>query len=54
MPKCAFLCFRNTQTYWSKSPSPSLVFGAPVRSEAVGVKQQPSVTKNLNDGAIRW
>ena len=33
--------------------TPPPVFGAPVRGEAVGVKQQPSVTKNWNDGAIR-
>jgi len=31
-----------------------LVFSAPITDEAVGVKQQPSVTKNENDGAIRW
>jgi len=30
-----------------------LVFGASVRGEAVGVEQRPSVTKNLNDEAIR-
>ena len=33
--------------------SPLLV-DAPVMGEAVGVKKRPLVTKNSNDGAIRW
>jgi len=46
---------RDTLTYWSKIAQflTHLVFGAPVRGEAVGVKQRPSVMKNWNDGAIR-
>jgi len=31
-----------------------LVFGTPDKGEAIGVKQRPPLTKNLNDGAIRW
>jgi len=31
-----------------------LAFGAPVRGEAVKVKQRTAVTKNENNGAIRW
>jgi len=48
--------FRDTLTYWSKITqfSHPLVFGAPVRGEAVGVKQRPSVTKKRDDGVIRW
>ena len=36
-------------SYWSKNAkffSPPLVFGAPVRGEAVGVQQRPSVIRN--------
>jgi len=32
----------------------SLIFGAPVGGEAVRITQRPLVTKNYNDGPIRW
>jgi len=40
-PRYADLLVKNTPF-----SHPPLVFGDPVKSEAVGVKQRPSVTKN--------
>ena len=38
--------FRDIAVYYSKIATPTLVFGAPVGSEAVRFEQRPLVTKN--------
>jgi len=52
--KSTYTLLYFTPTNWSKIAQFSpLVSGVPVRGKAVGDKQLPLVTKNLNDGAIR-
>ena len=48
---CIYYYFQDIAAYWSKIAT--IVFGAPVRGEAVRFTQQPLVTKNENDGPIR-